>query len=124
MRKGGSERTDNSGWAGEPRRTAALNAHHLPPAVEPLPGGGYRVGVHIADVSHFVQPGSALDKEAQQRSTSGASDARWSLSPVAWAVGLGLRHGLASWLRRAVWAANMPPALPALPLLQCIWWTE
>ena len=43
----------------------------LPPAVEPLPSGGYRVGVHIADVSHFVQAGSALDKEAQQRSTSG-----------------------------------------------------
>jgi DIS3-like exonuclease 2 len=39
-------------------------------SVKPLPGGGYRVGVHIADVSHFVQPGSALDKEAQQRSTS------------------------------------------------------
>lgn len=28
------------------------------------------MGVHIADVSHFVTPGSALDKEAQQRSTS------------------------------------------------------
>lgn len=33
------------------------------------------MGVHIADVSHFVQPDSALDKEAQQRSTSGASEA-------------------------------------------------
>jgi exoribonuclease R len=39
--------------------------------VEELPGGGFRVGVHIADVAHFVLPGSALDKEAQQRSTSG-----------------------------------------------------
>ena len=28
---------------------------------------GYQLGVHIADVSHFVRPGSALDKEAQKR---------------------------------------------------------
>ncbi|KAA0201854.1 hypothetical protein HAZT_HAZT003168 [Hyalella azteca] len=28
------------------------------------------VGVHIADVSHFIRPGTALDKEAQHRSTS------------------------------------------------------
>lgn len=30
----------------------------------------YEVGVHIADVSHFVRPGSALDVEASQRCTS------------------------------------------------------
>ena len=51
--------------------------HDLPfHAVEELPGGLYRVGVHIADVSHFVRPGTALDSEAQQRSTSGAPPAR------------------------------------------------
>lgn len=32
--------------------------------------GTYEVGVHIADVSHFVPPGSALDEEAKSRSTS------------------------------------------------------
>jgi ribonuclease R len=32
--------------------------------------GTYEIGVHIADVSHYVQPGTALDKEAQKRGTS------------------------------------------------------
>jgi ribonuclease R len=39
-------------------------------SVETLGGGGYRLGVHIADVSHFVQSGTALDREAFTRGTS------------------------------------------------------
>lgn len=39
-------------------------------SIERLPDGMFRVGVHIADVSHFVVPGSALDEEALDRSTS------------------------------------------------------
>ena len=32
--------------------------------------GHWRLGVHIADVSHFIQPRTALDREAMQRGTS------------------------------------------------------
>ncbi|MBQ6198727.1 MAG: ribonuclease R [Bacteroidales bacterium] len=35
-----------------------------------LENGNYEVGVHIADVSWYVKPGSAVDKEAQERGTS------------------------------------------------------
>lgn len=39
-------------------------------SVERLSSGVFRVGVHIADVSYFVLPNTALDMEAQFRSTS------------------------------------------------------
>lgn len=41
----------------------ALHAH-------PLPNGNFQVGVHIADVSHFVKPNNAMDKEASMRGTT------------------------------------------------------
>ncbi len=39
-------------------------------SLELLEGGLTRLGVHIADVAHYVRPGSALDREAQHRATS------------------------------------------------------
>jgi ribonuclease R len=35
-----------------------------------LPNGLWEVGVHIADVTHYVRPGSIIEREAQQRATS------------------------------------------------------
>ncbi|KAG0204665.1 hypothetical protein BGX28_003453 [Mortierella sp. GBA30] len=35
-----------------------------------LSDGNYEIGVHIADVSHFIKPGSALDREAKSRATT------------------------------------------------------
>ncbi len=39
-------------------------------SLEGLPGGDYRLGVHIADVSYFVRDGEPLDREALKRGTS------------------------------------------------------
>ncbi|WP_299121311.1 ribonuclease R [uncultured Winogradskyella sp.] len=35
-----------------------------------LDNGLYEIGIHIADVSHYVQPGTVLDDEAYERATS------------------------------------------------------
>ncbi|NBD37494.1 MAG: RNB domain-containing ribonuclease, partial [Verrucomicrobia bacterium] len=39
-------------------------------SLESLPGGGKRIGVHIADVGHYVRSGTALDREARRRGNS------------------------------------------------------
>ncbi len=39
-------------------------------SIRRLPNGNYEVGVHIADVTHYVKPGSIIDREAEKRATS------------------------------------------------------
>ena len=39
-------------------------------SIRQLANGNYEVGVHIADVTHYVTPNSIIDKEAKQRATS------------------------------------------------------
>ena len=39
-------------------------------SLQKLPNGHWEVGVHIADVSYYVKPGSAIDEEAYNRGTS------------------------------------------------------
>ena len=39
-------------------------------SIRKLKNGNFEIGVHIADVTHYVQPESALDREAQRRATS------------------------------------------------------
>lgn len=39
-------------------------------SVRKLPNGHWEVGIHIADVSHYVRPGTVVDKEASARATS------------------------------------------------------
>ncbi|QCI78646.1 RNB domain-containing ribonuclease [Hankyongella ginsenosidimutans] len=37
---------------------------------EPVEGGGWRIAVAIADVSYYVRPGDAIDREAHRRGNS------------------------------------------------------
>jgi ribonuclease R len=39
-------------------------------SIRRLPTGNYEVGVHIADVTHYVTPDTIIEKEAQKRATS------------------------------------------------------
>ncbi len=39
-------------------------------SISRLPDGNMEIGVHIADVTHYVKPGSVIEKEAQERATS------------------------------------------------------
>lgn len=39
-------------------------------SIRVLKNGNYEIGVHIADVSHYVQPGTALDDVAYEKATS------------------------------------------------------
>ena len=58
-----------------PRPTVTIDGEHARDfddaiTLDRLPNGNYWLGVHIADVAHYVQEGTALDQEAYDRATS------------------------------------------------------
>jgi exosome complex exonuclease DIS3/RRP44 len=70
---------DHPGWKGRRDLRDLLVCSIDPPGcvdiddalhARPLPNGNFEVGVHIADVSHFVKPNNAMDKEASMRGTT------------------------------------------------------
>ncbi|KAL9040127.1 MAG: hypothetical protein Q9180_002106 [Flavoplaca navasiana] len=70
---------NNAGWVGR-KDLRDLSICSIDPVgcqdiddalhARPLPNGNYEVGVHIADVSHFVKPNTAMDTEASTRGTT------------------------------------------------------
>lgn len=71
--------TEDPGWKGRKDLRDLIVCSIDPPGcvdiddalhARKLPNGNYEVGVHIADVSHFVKPNNAMDKEASQRGTT------------------------------------------------------
>ncbi|KAF8865487.1 RNB-domain-containing protein [Acephala macrosclerotiorum] len=71
--------TDDPGWR-DRRDLRGLDICSIDPIgcqdiddalhARPLPNGNFEVGVHIADVSHFVKPNNAMDAEASIRGTT------------------------------------------------------
>ncbi|KAI1383109.1 RNB-domain-containing protein [Hypoxylon trugodes] len=71
--------TDDPGWRDREDLRGLLICSIDPPGCQdiddalharPLPNGNFEVGVHIADVSHFVKPNNAMDLEASIRGTT------------------------------------------------------
>lgn len=71
--------TSDAGWKGRRDLRELLVCSIDPPGCQDiddalharqLPNGNFEVGVHIADVSHFVKPNNAMDEEASARGTT------------------------------------------------------
>jgi ribonuclease R len=63
-------RTDFRDWETVTVDPETARDHDDAISLDRLPGGGWKLAVHIADVAHYVRPGSALDQEAYLRGTS------------------------------------------------------
>lgn len=73
------EKLDDPGWQGRRDLRNLLICSIDPPGcvdiddalhATRLPNGNFQIGVHIADVSHFVKPNNAMDSEASMRGTT------------------------------------------------------
>src|SRR5919108_408998 len=63
-------RTDFRAWPTVTIDPENARDHDDAISLDELPQGRWRLGVHIADVAHYVAPGSLLDQEAYLRGTS------------------------------------------------------
>jgi len=63
-------RTDFRAWTTVTIDPETARDHDDAVAIERAASGHWRLAVHIADVAHYVQPGTALDQEAYLRGTS------------------------------------------------------
>jgi ribonuclease R len=63
-------RTDFRDWDTVTVDPETARDHDDAISLDRLPGGGWKLAVHIADVAHYVRPGSPLDQEAYLRGTS------------------------------------------------------
>jgi ribonuclease R len=64
------DRTDFRPWATVTVDPETARDHDDAISLDRLPGGGWLLAVHIADVAHYVRPGTLLDQEAYLRGTS------------------------------------------------------
>uniref|UniRef100_A0A0K2TTP1 Protein DIS3 homolog n=1 Tax=Lepeophtheirus salmonis TaxID=72036 RepID=A0A0K2TTP1_LEPSM len=78
-----------------------------------LPNGNFEVGVHIADVSHFIRPGTAIDKEAALRSTTVyLTDRRIDMVPELLSSNLcSLRGGVDRFAFSCIWEVDPETAV-------------
>jgi len=63
-------RTDFRDWDTVTVDPETARDHDDAISLDRLPGGGWKLAVHIADVAHYVRAGSVLDQEAYLRGTS------------------------------------------------------
>jgi ribonuclease R len=63
-------RTDFRTWTTVTIDPETARDHDDAVAIQRLPNGHWRLAVHIADVAHYVRPGTLLDQEAYLRGTS------------------------------------------------------
>src|SRR6266508_2298340 len=65
-----ADRTDFRDWDTVTVDPETARDHDDAISLDRLADGGWKLAVHIADVAHYVRPGSALDQEAYLRGTS------------------------------------------------------